>query len=201
MIKGACYLSNLQNLISCAAKGDRSSFETLIQMYSGKLTAIAKYFVQEEANDIIQQVWIKIWKRHEHLEEVENMEAWLSQVTRYQCLEYLRSRAQKNKRAQSISFDENYELIDALIENNDNPEKITFRKETVKALKRYISELKELYALPITLYYFEGFTLAEISLHMNLPISTIKWRLYTGRQLLKKIIMKGGFFNDKEASC
>lgn len=188
-----CYLNNPHDLILCASNGDRSSFDAFVQLYNKKLTAIAKYYVQDEAGDILQLVWLKIWQRFECLKEVKNIEAWLFQVTRYQCLEYLRNKSIKKKKFISVSFDENYELIDALISSDDSPEKTVLKEEALKALKKYISGLKEIYALPIALYYLEDFTITEISQHLDLPISTIKWRLYSGRQLLKKVILKGGF--------
>lgn len=195
------HLNNSYNLILCASNGDRSSFDALVQLYNTKLISIAKYYVQGEAGDIVQQVWLKIWQKSECLKEVQNMDAWLFQVTRYQCLEHIRSGSSRKKKAVSISYDENYELIDALIASEDDPEKAVLKKEASNALKKYISELKEIYALPISLYYLEGFTVEEISRHLDLTISTVKWRLYSGRQLLKKILMKGGFFDDKKSGC
>lgn len=189
-----CCLSSPQELVLNASNGDRSSFDALVQLYNKKLTSIAKYYVQDEAGDIVQQVWLKIWQKYEYLKEVRNIESWLFQVTRYQCLGYLRNKSSKKRKASTISFDENYELIDAFISSDDTPEKAVIKDEASKALRKYISGLDEIYALPIDLYYLEGFTIAEISQHMDLPASTIKWRLYSGRQLLKKIILKGGLF-------
>jgi RNA polymerase sigma-70 factor (ECF subfamily) len=189
-----CCLNNPNDLALRASNGDRPSFDTLVQLYNKRLIAIARYYVQEEASDIVQQVWLKMWQKPECLREVKNIEAWLFQVTRYQCLEYLRNKSRKKNKVTTLSFDENYELIDALISSDDGPEKTVLKEEAIKALKKYISELAEIYALPIALYYLEGFSIAEISRHLDLPVSTIKWRLYSGRQLLKKIIMKGGFF-------
>jgi RNA polymerase sigma-70 factor (ECF subfamily) len=195
--KEVCCLNNLHELISSASNSDRSSFDILVELYNTKLVSIAKYYVQDEAYDIVQQVWLKIWQKSECLKEVNNLDAWLSQVTRYQCFEFSRNKSAKNRNTHTISFDENYELIDALISNDDyNPEETSLRNEASRALKKYIYELKEIYALPIMLYYIEGFTLTEISSYLNLPVSTAKWRLHSGRQLLKKIILKGGLLND-----
>jgi RNA polymerase sigma-70 factor, ECF subfamily len=192
-----CCLNNLRTLISDVSNSDRSSFDILVEIYNTKLVSIAKYYVQDEANDIVQQVWLKIWQKCKCLKEVNNIESWLSQVTRYQCLEFLRSKSVKSRKTRTISFDENYELIDALISNDDySPEETVLRNEASNALKKCMYELKEIYALPIMLYYLEGFTLTEISSYMNLPVSTVKWRLHSGRQLLKKIILKGGLLGD-----
>ncbi len=92
------------------------------------------------------------------------------------------------------------EFLENFILENDITENIILTKEVSNIFLEHISQLKELYSLPMTLYYYSSFTLTEISRYLNIPVSTIKWRLYTGRQLLKKLIIKGGYFNDKKTS-
>jgi RNA polymerase sigma-70 factor, ECF subfamily len=117
-------------------------------------------------------------------------------VTRYHCLEYLRKQTTIKKHYKAVSFEENIEFFESFILDNDIQENIVLSKEALNVLQKHLSQLKEIYSLPMMLYYFNNFTLTEISKYLNLPPSTIKWRLYTGRQILKKDLIKGGYFND-----
>ncbi|MHB0999286.1 MAG: RNA polymerase sigma factor [Armatimonadota bacterium] len=197
-IKERIRLNDIADLIRLASNGDRSSFDMLIKICNKDVIAIARYFTDDEAEDIAQNVWLKIWSKYECLKDVDNFFAWIFQVTRFQCIDYLRKNSLKKEKV-SISYEENHELIDALYNCNTTDEMIV-KSETTEVLKKYIYELNEIYSIPMTLYYFEDFSLSEVAQYLGLPVSTIKWRLYIGRQLMKKTLLKGGFFDDQETS-
>jgi len=91
-----------------------------------------------------------------------------------------------------ISIEANQEYIDSLIRSDDILETILKRHSKVILYQKIIS-LGELYYMPIILHYFKDLSLNEISKMLDIPISTIKSRLYTARQLLKKELTKNNY--------
>ena len=65
------------------------------------------------------------------------------------------------------------------------PERIAPSDEEPRNVREAILQLEDLYRLPITLFYIEGFTIREIADILKVPEGTVKSRLHTGRTKLK----------------
>ena len=150
----------------------------------------AKIYAANEAEDIVQNVWARLYERREILRTVENIENWLFYVVKHHCMDFLR----KNKKKQNISLEINQGYIDSLVHGDDILE-IILKWRSNEELHEKIIELGELYYMPIILYYFEDLSLKEISEILGLSVSTLKGRLYIGRQLLKKALANNNYFN------
>jgi len=152
----------------------------------------AKIYVKNEAEDIIQNVWTKIYEKKEVLRTVKNIENWLFYVVKHHCMDFLRKN-NKNKN-QNISLEINQKYIDSLV-HEDSILEIILKRRSNEELHEKIIELGELYYMPIILHYFENLSLKEISEILGVSVSTLKGRLYIGRQLLKKALTNHNFNN------
>jgi RNA polymerase sigma-70 factor (ECF subfamily) len=81
--------------------------------------------------------------------------------------------------------------IDALILQHSkalapNPADILEKNETYQKLNDFLNELPSEYQIVLKLFYWEEMPLKRISDFLALPITTVKWRLYKGKQLLKE---------------
>ena len=110
-------------------------------------------------------------------------------------MDFLRKHRGK-RNISKISIEVNQEYIDSLIRSDDTLE-IILKQQSKVVLYQKIISLGELYYMPIILHYFDNLSLKEISKILNAPVSTLKSRLYTGRQLLKKALTKDIYFNEK----
>lgn len=179
-------LSNLASPIS------DETFMMLVDEMSPKLIGLARMYVRSHAEDIVQDVWEKFWKNRKLLEVKSNMSAFLFSVTKNACIDYLR----KEKRlAYHISTEEYLDVIQTVMIDWEDPESSYMREESKKIIWMMVESLDEIYSAPIKMYYFDGMSVTETAKSLLLPLSTAKWRLYMGRQLLKKIMMKEGFIN------
>lgn len=150
------------------------------------MITIADIYVKQEAEDIVQNVWMRLYERKEILKDVENIENWLFYVVKNHCMDFLR----KHKRdIFNISIEINQEYVDSLVRGDDVLEIILENQSKVLLYQKIIS-LGEIYYMPIILHYFKNLSLKEISAVLGVSVSTLKGRLYTGRQLLKKVLTK-----------
>ena len=173
-----------------AASGDNASFDILVEKFNQNMIITAKIYVGNEAEDIVQNVWARLYERREVLRTVENIENWLFYVVKHHCMDFIR----KNKKSQNISLEINQDYIDSLAHGDDILEFI-LKRRSKDELHRKIAELGELYYMPVILYYFEDLSLKEISEILGLSVSTLKGRLYIARQLLKKSLAHNNYFN------
>jgi len=180
----------IDEVLKKAARGDKDSFDILVDRFNKNMIITAKIYTGNEAEDIVQNVWVRIYERREVLQTVENIENWLFYVVKHHCIDFLR----KNKKNQNISLEINQSYIDSLVHGDDILE-IILKRRSKEELYYKIIELGELYYMPIILHYFEDLKLKEISEILGVSVSTLKGRLYIGRQLLKKALTHNNYFN------
>ena len=186
-------IEGLSNLMNAAAQGDSHAFEQIVLHMTPKLIKIARYYTSKNPEDILQEIWLKIWKKISVLADVERPEYWLYTVVRHHCYDTGRKAQSKGRSANVVSYDNEsirdyLEMTRGALADYISPENLLIEKETAEFIRRNLGRLKELYSLPMYLYYFNDMPLAEIGKMLDLPVSTVKWRLHTGRQLLKKEI-------------
>lgn len=83
------------NALRLIASGDEAAFGRLYQQYRGKVYYISWKLLKSEtaAEDVLQEVFAKIWNRRENLPLVENFNAYLNRVTRNHIFNVLRKKA------------------------------------------------------------------------------------------------------------
>jgi RNA polymerase sigma-70 factor (ECF subfamily) len=181
---------NIHEVLKKAAAGDKASFDILVERFNKNMIITAKIYAGSEAEDIVQTVWVKLYERREILLNVENIENWLFYAVKHHCIDFLR----KNKKAKNISLEINQGYIDSLVHDDDILE-IILKRRSKDELHAKIEELGEIYYMPIILHYFEDLKLKEISEILGVSVSTLKGRLYIGRQLLKKVLARDNILN------
>jgi RNA polymerase sigma-70 factor, ECF subfamily len=129
---------------------------------------------KDEANDILQQLYLKVYKHCEQLPEVKNMKAWLYQITRNAVYDFFR----ENSRYQSITDVELEELPDDT------------RHDVEALVEPLISLLPEEYAEALRLSELEGVSQKEIAERLGISYSGAKSRVQRGREKLKALFVE-----------
>jgi len=158
-------------------------FKTEVLPMSNKLLRFALQILQneEEAKDVLQDVFLKLWQKRDELEKVENMDAFAMRMVRNRCLDVIRSRrtvsmdvVKNNKQT-----DENYSDTDYL-ENTDS----------VALIKRIIAELPELQRMVIQLRDIEQLEYDEIAKATDMNVNAIRVNLSRARKKVRDEILK-----------
>lgn len=132
---------------------------------------------REVAEDILQQLYLKLYKNCEQLQEVHNLKSWLYQITRNTVYDFFR----ENSRRQSLDAG-----ADLLAE--ELPEQT--RQEVEALVEPLISLLPPLYAEPLRLSELEGISQKEIAERMGISYSGAKSRIQRGREQLKQLFLE-----------
>jgi RNA polymerase sigma-70 factor (ECF subfamily) len=150
----------------------------LILPYKDKLYRVALRIVGDalEAEDVVQEVFIKIWKKKEYFLKIENKEAWCLTTTRNLAIDKLRAR-----KAPTSSIDNYYHLKD----HGMNPHQQAQSNDTMGKIRLIIETLPQKQKLVLHLRDVEGYSYKEISTITNLSLDQVKINLYRARQILK----------------
>lgn len=120
----------------------------------------------DDTSDIMQEVFIRLYRTDTEFQNDEHMKAWLIRVAVNLSRNFLRD----NKRRQA-------ELLDEDIPYTDSRDDMD--------LIRLVTALPEKYRIPIHLHYYEGYQVNEIAQILQQPVSTVKVQLMRGRKMLK----------------
>jgi RNA polymerase sigma-70 factor (ECF subfamily) len=158
----------------------QNAFSYLYDHYSGSLYSIILNIVpdKELACDVLQEVFIKIWKQIETYDDYKGrLFTWMLNIARNASIDAIRSKGYQ-KAQQSRELTENVYYAGGSSELNTD--KIGLRK--------VVHSLKEDYRVLIELSYFEGFTQDEISKMLKIPLGTVKTRMRSALTQLKQVI-------------
>ena len=151
--------------------------EKIWHEYQQKLLAFIRTKVNENdiAEDILQEVFIKIHSQISSLEEETKLRSWIYQITRNTIIDHYRT-----KKTQ-------YDLPEWLEQSEPDDEAI-IRQELSLCLTPMIKRLPEKYRLAIQLSELEGKNQKEIAESENLSLSGAKSRVQRGIKLLKSLL-------------
>lgn len=174
-------------LVMAAILGDIRAFDTLVLRYRPAVVRVAQSIVGEElAEDVAQEALLTAFKALPTLEEPEKFPIWLHMITRHKALRF--SRRERRWQEKRLPLDQWLLNQSAALSRPMLNGTLARRAE----LRWAIDQLPPEYAMIIKLRYYDEMPLKRIAEFMALPLTTIKWRLHRGKQLLKDIINRQG---------
>jgi RNA polymerase sigma-70 factor (ECF subfamily) len=173
---------NEDELVLLLKQHEQQAFSYLYENYSSALYTVIVSILQDRelANDVLQEVFIKIWRQIEQYDaEKGRLFTWMINIARNASIDTLRSKGYNTQK-------QNRELTE-----NVYGAAGTFNIETdTIGLRKVIANLKEEQKVLVELAYFQGYTQDEISRLLNIPLGTVKTRLRSAliqlRALLKR---------------
>ena len=174
------------DLIQRILDGDQGAFTTLVNKYQKSVHAlvwrkIGDFHIAEE---ITQDVFLKVYKRLSTLKRPDHFPGWLYVIATRRCIAWLRKNRLSTKSLDAMSAAQLEELHYTQYETNRVEEAaITHRRELVK---RLLQKLPESERTVVTLYYLAEMTGEEISAFLGVSPGTVRSRLHRARQRLEK---------------
>ena len=154
-------------------RGNEKSFQILFINYYSVLVSFAMKYLesQDVAEDIVQDVFVKIWESREKLGEIDNLSAYLYQMVRFKSFNYLR--AEKIRQDATKSFAEELDEI----EMNEYIKNETFRI----VMQNLPSGSRNVFSRAI-----QGYSAKEIAEELGIAVETVKKQKQIARRILKE---------------
>lgn len=176
-------LADEKLILAKIAKGDQQAFGILFNFYRNKVFGYALTILQEDtaAEEIVQDVFIKLWIKRKTLLTIENFGGFLRTTTRNETLNALKKIASEQKNYQIAN--QNTSDIDSGTENE-----IQFR-ETKKLLDSAIEKLPPQQKLIYNLCHIEGLKQRDVAEKLNLSPLTVKTHLRDAVKSIKNYLI------------
>jgi RNA polymerase sigma-70 factor (ECF subfamily) len=173
------------DLIVKAQNGDEIAFEELIYRYDKMVLRLALKFTNDEddAKDIYQEVFIKVFKGLSNFQFKSEFSTWLFRITTNVCITYKRSK----QKLIHYSIEESEESITANLagSESESPESIYLTSEFGSKLNNALDTLSPNQKMSFLLKHLEGYKIREIADMMNCKEGTIKKYLFDAVRRLK----------------
>ncbi len=185
----------VKELIDKCQAGDMLAFEDLVHQYERLVYSIAYRMLNNhnDAQDITQEVFIKVYQKLDMYSPSHSFSAWISTISSNTSIDYIR----KNKKQTLLSLDKEIEFEDSSvslnIESKDlSPEQELLQKEKTQLLQQAISMLDEESRELIILRDINGLSYNEIADMLDHKLGTVKSKISRSRLKLQKIILDLG---------
>jgi len=175
--------------------------EALIHLDSLYRTALRMTKNEGDADDLVQETFLKAYRFWDKFEEGSNCRAWLFKIMTNIFINNYRAKAWTPQIINLEDTDDDFLFNQvAALGPVDDPEKQFFNKVFDDDVQKAVEELPEDFRLVVVLSCLEGFSYQEIADIIDLNIGTVKSRLHRGRKLLQKSLwdyaVKNGFVKE-----
>lgn len=147
-----------------------TQFTRYVELYIDTVFRVAYNYLHSsmEADDVTQNVFLKLLQARKTFLDDEHVKSWLIRVTINECKNIVRSSRWKEESIEEYAA------------------KLAFVDTRESEMFMAVMDLSPKYRVPIYLHYYEGYSTKEIGQIMRIPKNTVCTRLNRGRQLLKK---------------
>lgn len=155
-------------LLILISNKDEKAFNHIYNMYSRSLFAVISNLVREreEAEDVLQEVFVKIWKNIESYNASKGrFYTWILNIARNTAIDKLRSKGFNNSK-KNLSADNFVHLL-------DDSNRLTNKIDTI-GIRDFVKKLKPKCIQIIELLFFKGYTQQEASEELDIPLGTVK---------------------------
>jgi len=180
----------LEALIQRCLRGDQLAWELIVRQYWRKVFNVAYKFVGKHdlAEDLAQDIFLKIFKSLDTFDRRANFQTWLISVSRNLCIDHYRS---VRKERETIDRD-----VDAneLSPTSHDPGPIAAleQRDRVVLLRRALVELPRTLRMAVLMRDIQEMSYQEIAVTLGLPEGTVKSRINRGRTELARHVKRLG---------
>ena len=185
-------------LIIATLVGNLEAFGELVDRFRPAVSAVVSGIVhsREDVEDVVQDIFLLAFKALPRLRDINRFAPWLCAIARNRAIRY----QQRENRTTPRSILDVFVLRESKAfaeEPAGNPLSTLEQEESFSAVRDALDRLPEEYQAVLRLRYWSEMPLRSIGDFLDIPLSVVKWRIYKGKQLLRKRLEKieGGLSN------
>ncbi len=179
-------------ILSRIRKGEHLLFREIVDEFKDKAFSLIFRILKnyQEAEDCLQEAFIRLFNaiKNNKFNFESKLSSYFYRIVYNTAIEYYRKIYSKSFSVISIDISEAvYTEGDELLRDYQT---INEEKEIHSIIKKYINALPMQYSVILTLYYINEMTLKEISEMLELPLGTVKNRIFRAKEKLKEVLLK-----------
>ena len=180
-----------EELVEACQAGEASAFDVLVARWEDKIRGAAYRFLgsEEEAKDVAQEAFLKAYRALGSFKREARFSSWLYQIATNLC----RDRLRRRRTRAAVSLQELEETGPVIVETRPGAHEQLQQLDLARLVRRAVHALPEEQREVVILKEYEGLTFVEIAQALDVPVSTVKTRLYRGLGQLRLRLEREGF--------
>jgi len=176
-------------LIQAHLKGDLKAFEALVKKHQNSVARLCYSILRSQngVSDVVQDVFLSVFRGLARFRGDASFKTWLYKITVHETLHYI-----KKKKRWDTLVDRDYDPVETTessnIEIQKSPEHLIFSGQKKEFVQKAIDQLSENHRIVLNLHYQEDLSVQEISTVIDIPVGSVKSRLYYARLKLKELL-------------
>lgn len=176
--------------------GDQKAFAELMKRYWEPVYFMLNRMVmnKDDAEDLTIEAFGKAFKNLSQYSPQYAFSTWLFKIASNNAIDFLRKKKMENLTSldRPVDRDGGEELNQQIRGHGLTPEETIIKKQDADKVREIIDKLKPRYREIVELFYMEQMSVDEISKRLDLPVATIKTRLFRARELLMQVLSRNG---------
>ena len=170
-----------QELVQAMAKGDQAAFEAFVHRYHGPLQRYLVRLLKDErkAEDLVQETFVRLLKQLKQKQIPDHIKAWMYRVATNLSRDYWKSASYRKEKQQIEELPEKEDQKASVIEIY---ERLETRQEVLQSLNKLSDQQREI----VILRFYQDLQLKEIAATLEIPIGTVKSKLFHALRKLKE---------------
>jgi len=175
-------------LVQKARQGDTKAYNQLVLMYKDIVYSIVYRMVRnkQEAEDLTQEAFIKAYKSLVSFNEDYAFSTWLFKIATNNCIDFFRKRKLKTYSMHQTVHYKDEEVQHEYADSKPSIENELVAADRSKIIQQAIEKLPEKYRVVIVMRHEKEYSYEQISEELDLPLGTIKARIFRAREMLNK---------------
>jgi RNA polymerase sigma-70 factor, ECF subfamily len=176
--------TDIDALIQHCLSGDQAAWQTVVRMHRRKVFNIAYKFVGsvDQAEDLTQDVFIKLFRSLHTFDRRANFQTWLYSVTRNLCIDHYRA---LRKEREALNRDLDIDVL-APASTDRSPHQLLEAQDQATLLRRALQRLPTAMRTAVVLRDLRELSYEDIARTLDLPDGTVKSRISRGRAELAR---------------
>lgn len=172
-----------EDLAASAQRGDLRAYESLVERYQRFVFRVLwsrTGFSREDVEDLTQDTFVRAWERLDTYDPNRPFKAWVTRIAANVAIDRHRSNL---RRPSTVEFTV---AESAVVSESPDPASATISDDRRRHLLLRVKELPNLYREVIVLRFLEEQSYEEIAEALDMPLGSVKTRIFRGRELLKQ---------------
>jgi len=190
-------IRDFELVLSARETGNQKAYAQLMEYYRNSLYFMLLKMTNNpsDADDLTIEAFGKAFKKINQYTPEYAFSTWLFKIASNNCIDFIR-RKKKTVFSMNNDFNDMHKsnnIVDRIPSLTLDPEEKIIKKQKIKMMRDVVERLKPHYRTLIELRYFKEYSYEEIANELDLPLGTVKAKLFRAREFLYNIIK-----NDKE---